>query len=65
MTGSSEGSQCFYHMFFRSLALVQLHTRQTYCYIKVLIASFHRLRTKVEAPAKTEAFLSQLELQLP
>lgn len=67
MTGSSGGSQSFYHMFFRSLALVELHTRhQTYCYIGALIASHQRLRTKAEAPEtapETEAVLSQLGLQ--
>lgn len=61
MTESRGGSQSFYHMFFRSLALVQLHTRhQTYCYIGALIASHHRLRTKAEAPAETEPVFSQV-----
>lgn len=64
MTESRGGSQSFYHMFFRSLALVQLHTRhQTNCYIGALIASHHRSRTKAGAPAEIEPVLSQLEPQ--
>lgn len=55
MTKSRGGSQSFYHMFFRSLAFIQLHTRhQTYCYIGGLIASHHRLRTKAGTAAESQ-----------